>query len=87
MVLGETDEDAAQAWDARMADMRQGCAAVVTALAQDGDLTMDETAATDLLWTLLTIPTWEHLTRLCGWTQERYLDEVTRLSRHALTGA
>jgi len=86
MVLKETDEEAARAWDERMADFRGACAAVVTTLAQDGDLVMDEEAATDLLWTLLSIPTWEHLTRLCGWSQARYVSEVTRLARRALTG-
>ena len=35
---------------------------------------------------LLSIPTWDHLTRLCGWSQERYLTETTRLARLALTG-
>ncbi|MFB9149717.1 TetR/AcrR family transcriptional regulator [Roseovarius ramblicola] len=87
MVLKETDEEAARAWNERMADFRDACAAVVAALARDGDLVMDETEATDLLWTLLSIPTWEHLTRLCGWPQARYLDEITRLSRQALTEA
>lgn len=86
MVLKETDEEAARAWDGRMADFRGACGAVVAALAQDGVLVMDETEATDLLWTLLSIPTWDHLTRLCGWTQERYLTETTRLARLALTG-
>ncbi|RXV60733.1 hypothetical protein C6W92_13230 [Roseovarius sp. A46] len=60
--------------------------AVVAALAQDRALVMDETEATDLLWTLLSIPTWEHLTRLCDWPQERYLSEITRLAHLALTG-
>src|SRR6056297_3698112 len=58
MVLKETDEEAARAWNERMADFRDACAAVVAALARDGDLVMDETEATDLLWTLLSVPTW-----------------------------
>lgn len=86
MALKETDEEAARAWNERMAEFRGACAAVVAALAQDGVLVMDETEATDLLWTLLSIPTWDNLTRLCGWTQERYLSQVTRLARLALTG-
>lgn len=87
MILKETDEEAARAWTDRMVDFRGACTAVVTALAQDGDLVMEEEAATDLLWTLLSIPVWEHLTRLCGWSQARYLDEITRLSRQALTAS
>ncbi|GAW33054.1 DNA-binding transcriptional repressor AcrR [Roseovarius sp. A-2] len=84
LVMSETDVDAAQAWNERMADMHEGCAAAVTALARDGVLAMDETEAADLLWTLLSIPTWEYLTRLCGWPQERYLSEITRLARLGL---
>src|SRR6056297_973206 len=85
MVLKETDEEAARAWDERMADLRGACMAVVKALARDDALVMDQAEAADLLWTLLSISTWEHLTRHSGWSQARYLSEVTRLSRLALT--
>ncbi|WP_297767386.1 TetR/AcrR family transcriptional regulator [uncultured Roseovarius sp.] len=86
LVMSETDTDAAKAWNERMADMREGCAAAVAALARDGALVMDEREATDLLWTVLSIPTWEHLTRLCGWPQELYMSEITRLARLGLCG-
>jgi AcrR family transcriptional regulator len=86
LVMSETDTDAAKAWNERMADMREGCTAAVAALARDGALVMREREATDLLWTLLSIPTWEHLTRLCGWPQERYILEITRLARLGLCG-
>src|SRR6056297_3472818 len=86
MVLKETDEEAARAWNGRMADFRGACAAVVAALAQDDDLIMEDETATDLLWTLLSMTTWEHLTQHCGWSQAHYLSEITRLARLALTG-
>jgi len=86
LIMRETDADAARAWDERMADMREGCAAAVAALARDGALVMEEREATDLLWTLLSIPTWEHLTRLCGWPQELYMSEINRLARLGLCG-
>lgn len=86
MLFKETDADAARAWHERMADFRGACAVVVQALGRDGELAMAQEEATDLLWTLLSIPTWEHLTRLCGWSQERYVTEITRISRLGLTG-
>ncbi|SFN57946.1 hypothetical protein SAMN04487859_10598 [Roseovarius lutimaris] len=68
-----------------MADMREGCAAAVEALDRDGALCLGKDSATDLLWTLLSIPTWEHLTQLCGWPQERYIETIKGLARSELT--
>jgi len=85
MVMQATDADAARAWGERMADMREGCAAAVEALDRDGALNLDKANATDLLWTLLSIPTWEHLTQLCGWPQERYIETIKGLARSGLT--
>ena len=86
MVMSETDADAAGAWHERMADMREGCAAAVAALARDGVLIKEQKDANDLLWTLLSIPTWEQLTRLCDWPQDRYVIEILRVARLALCG-
>ena len=85
MVMQATDEDAARAWGERMQDMREGCAAAVAALDRDGALNLDPEGATDRLWTLLSIPTWEHLTQLCGWPQERYIATIKRLALGGLT--
>ncbi|MEM7223165.1 MAG: TetR/AcrR family transcriptional regulator [Pseudomonadota bacterium] len=75
LALRDTDEAAASAWDRRMADMREGCAAAVQALARDGQLAPDQTQdqATDLLWMLLSVRNWELLTIARGWPQARYL--------------
>ncbi|KGM86674.1 transcriptional regulator, TetR family [Roseovarius mucosus DSM 17069] len=86
MIMSETDADAAGAWHERMADMREGCAAAVAALARDGVLIKEQKDATDLLWTLLSITTWEQLTRLCDWSQDRYINEILRVARLALCG-
>lgn len=86
MVLKETDAEAARAWNERMADFRGACAAVVAALERDGDLRMPKDDAADLLWTLLSIPTWESLVIRCGWNQSRYVAEIEGLARMALTG-
>ncbi|MEL7256585.1 MAG: TetR/AcrR family transcriptional regulator [Pseudomonadota bacterium] len=87
MVMKETDEDAAKAWTQRMGDMREGCAAAIDALDRDGTLAKGLTPkeATDLLWTLLSISTWEHLTQECGWSQESYARHLHHLSKQILT--
>lgn len=86
MLMKATDAEAAQAWDQRMQDVREGCAAAVQAMADDGTLRpgLAPKAATDMLWTMLSLPVWEQLTQACGWTQEAYLAHVTDMARRAL---
>lgn len=82
MAVVNSDAEAKAAWAIRMGDMREGCAAAVAALAQDGDLpkTMDEDKATDLLWALLSIQNWENLTQSCEWDQARYVATMRALA-------
>ena len=89
MVMKETDEDAARAWSDRMGDVREGCAAAISALARDGNLTPELTKdeATDLLWALLSIANWEHYTQVCGWEQSRYVDVVNQAAMRMLVFA
>ena len=86
MVMKETDEDAAKAWAERMGDMREGCAAAIDALDRDDDLAtaLSVVQATDLLWTLLSISTWEHLTKDCGWSQATYIEHIQAVTRTTL---
>ena len=86
LAMRETDEAARAAWDDRRAAVRHGCAAAVRALTADGILRadLDEEAATDLLWSLLSVPVWQHLTIDCGWSQARYIAELTRLAEAAV---
>lgn len=86
MAMQDSDAEARHAWSNRMQAMREGCEAAVRALDQDGLLApgLMVAEATDLLWTLLSVRNWEHLTRDCGWTQEAYLAAVRRLARQAL---
>jgi AcrR family transcriptional regulator len=69
------DEAAAAAWDSRMAAMREGCTAAINALKTDGRLSpaYPRGRATDLLWTMLSVHNWEHLTIDCGWSQKAYI--------------
>lgn len=84
--LRASDAEAAAAWDNRMEAVRHGCAAAVRALAADKMLRPDlnEKAATDLLWTLLSVENWEHLVRDCGWSQSDYESLIKRLAGAAL---
>lgn len=77
--MQHTDSDAAEALADRMQAVRHGCAAAVTALARDGDLTPDltEEQATDLLWTMLSVGSWRQLRFTCGWSQDDYVTRMT----------
>jgi len=77
MAMSDHDSAAAAAWEERMQDMREGCAAAMTALSAENRLAMPEKDATDLLWTLLSVRNWAQLTKACGWTQAQYLDTIT----------
>lgn len=84
LIRMSADDDAArEAWADRMQAVRDGCRAAIDALEKDGDLSPDHTPgqATDLLWTLLCVSTWEHLTIDCGWTQAAYLQEMKNTAR------
>lgn len=83
MSLRETDEAAGEAWDKRMRDMREGCAAAIEALERDGMLeaSWGTEDATDILWGLLSLRNWEHWTGQCGWSQERYADHLLAITQ------
>jgi len=83
MAMGDTDEEAASAWALRMEDMREGCEAAIKALATDGTLAPDHSPkeATDILWMLLSVRNWEHLTQACGWSQRRYAKTILEMAR------
>lgn len=83
LALKETDAEAAEAWNKRMQDMREGCEAAINALDRDGTLKVGLTPsqATDILWTLLSVRNWEHLTIDCGWPQKKYLQFLKNTTR------
>jgi AcrR family transcriptional regulator len=86
MAMGDSDEEARQAWADRMCAVREGCAAAVAAIKADGRLPDGYTleSATDLLWTLLSVENWEQLTQQCGWSQKDYISRITKLAKTAL---
>ncbi len=86
MIMSETDDAAKQAWDDRMQAVRQGCCAVITALAKDGQLSSAHSVevASDILSTLLSVRTWEHFTIDCDWSQNLYIEKIKTLALQML---
>ena len=86
MIMSETDDAARLAWDDRMQAVRHGCRAAIDALERDGQLSSEHsvTHATDILWTLLSVRSWENLTIDCGWSQQLYIKKAKILARHML---
>ena len=86
IAMQDTDAEARAAWHDRMAAVRHGCAAVITALENENalrtDLNSDE--ATDLLASLLSIHAWEHLCVTAGWTTERFTQVMQETALSAL---
>ena len=89
MAMQDTDEAAGVAWRDRMQAVRHGCEAAVKALKNDGDLAdgLGQKQATDLLWMLLSVRNWEHLTIDCGWPQKQYIATMKRLAAQSLIRA
>lgn len=84
--MQDTDEAARLAWADRMEAVRDGCQAAVKALKRDGVLSAEHSVkqATDILWSLLSVPTWEQLTRECGWSQRLYVNTMKELAKKVL---
>jgi len=89
LIMRDTDAEAAKAWDDRMLDMRDGCAAAISALAADNMLAKAYAPeqATDLLWMMLSVRNWELLTIQQGWSQERYRENLMIMARRTLVAA
>lgn len=74
----ETDEAAAEAWDGRLAAIRDGCHTTIKALAHDNMLAPEWTldTATDLLVAMLSVENLETLTKKCGWSAEETVSRM-----------
>ena len=86
LAMQDTDDAARAAWNDRMQALRHGCEAAVRALKEDGMLSvgLSPKAATDLLWTIISVRNWEQLTIECGWSQRRYVQAMKELAEKAL---
>lgn len=86
LAMQDSDAAAKLAWDDRMGAVREGCAAAIRALRNDGVLsdhyTLDQ--ATDILWALLSVRQWELLTETCGWSQAQYIALMKTIAQRSL---
>lgn len=87
LILRETDEAAAAAWQDRMEGFRNGvCRYLIERLEEEGHLASQwqTDTAIDLLWTLLSIQTWESLVIARGWSEEQYAKRVKQIVEDVL---
>jgi len=87
LILRETDEGAAAAWKDRMDGLRNGpCRFLVERLEQDGrlDPKWQTETAIDVLWTLISVQTWESLVIERGWSNEQYASKLKRMIERIL---
>ena len=78
LVARASDEAAEAAWNDCMGDLRQGCREIVGALKKENNLAASWSAekASDMMWTMLSFQTWEHLTIDCGWSVDQYVTQM-----------
>ena len=71
--LRETDADAANAWEDRMADLRSWLTVLVRSLKSDGALAPEWTGreATEYLWAAFSVQIWGLLVHDCQWRPNR----------------
>ncbi len=86
MDMRDDDEAANEAYNLRMQHIRAACETTVQALEKDGQLKphLSIEIATDILWTLLSIPVWEQYRFKCGWTANECILRTTDQARAIL---
>ncbi len=77
----DTDEATAAAWNDSMSCLRDACRQIVDTLEREGNLALgwSRDDAIDMLWTMLSIHNWEHLTIDCNWSTPQYIDWMKTL--------
>lgn len=86
LAMKDTDEEAEVAWNNRMQAFREGCEAAVKVLKKDDMLVsgLSVTVATDILWTILSVRSWEHFTMECGWSNKKYIERLKSMAHRML---
>jgi AcrR family transcriptional regulator len=81
------DEAAEQGWQDRLKHRLSGCRQIVARLHQERTLKpgISQEEATDLLWSMTSLRTWEDLVLERGWRAAQYEERVTRLLCDSLT--
>lgn len=86
-VLRRQDPAAEQAWEDRLYHRLEGARAIALRLAAEGRLRpgLDPAVAADLIWTLLSVATWDDLVTRRGWTAGEYREHLSALLLASLT--
>jgi AcrR family transcriptional regulator len=85
--IRRTDEAMERAWQNRLQERHAGCKAIVKRLAKEGSLRqgLPIDVATDLLWTITSIRTWEDLALERKWKKSEYEQHVSDVLLRVLT--
>ena len=80
MMTKDTDEAAAEAWSEIMGCLHDVCVEIIQRLGKENkrSLDWDEKSASDFLWTLISIQSWEQLTLECNWNNDQYISHITQ---------
>ncbi len=83
IAMQDTDNAAREAWSGRLAAIRKGFEAAVSMLDREGRLSPDLTTdqATDILCALISVESWDYLTRRRGWTQAQFFSHMQHTAR------
>jgi AcrR family transcriptional regulator len=87
LILRETDEGAAAAWQDRMGGLRNGpCRFLIERLEREGHLDLDwqTEEAIDFFWMILSIQTWESLVIERGWSSRQYATTLNQVIERTL---
>ena len=80
-VLRRQDPAAEKAWQDRLDHRLEGARAIVGRIAAEGRLRpdLDQAIAVDLIWTLVSVATWDDLVTRRGWTASEYREHLSAL--------
>ncbi|OQK16157.1 TetR family transcriptional regulator [Methyloprofundus sedimenti] len=86
LLVLDSDDAAAAAWQERMAAMRHGCRAAIDMLHSEHRLASEWTpeSATDVLCTMLSVANWENFTSVCGWSNQQYVERMKAIAERSL---
>ena len=87
MMSKDTDEAAAEAWSEIMGCLYDLCVHVVQRLEKENirSANWSKKDASDFLWTLISIQTWEQLTLDCKWSNDQYIAHISQAAISSIT--
>ena len=83
MIAKESDQAAAAAWDDRMSEVRKNCRQTILSLSKAGLLAEPWRVdiAADVLWTMLSVASYEQLTTTAKWSTKQYIKHMQTAAR------